>query len=348
MQKRIAIIGHFGGNNHFTDGQTVKTVNLYNELKAATSWDIIKVDTFYKSNNPFLLLFGLIKALITTKNFIILLSIGGMKFFFPLLAFFSRFFGINVYHDVIGGNLAEHVKENPKFIYYLNSFKKNWVETNLLKNELEELGITNVDVIPNFRRLKTANIELLPKEYNEPFSFCTFSRVIAEKGIGEAINAIMYVNNKLGRQICKLDIYGPIGEDYKKEFECLLKKSPAFIQYCGEVPNEKAIEVLKNYTALLFPTHWDGESQAGTLSESCLALLPAIATDWRCNKEMIKDGYNGYLYPGKYANSLEDALLYFIYNKDCIYQMRQNCLKMATFYQPDIYIEKIIKTIEVV
>lgn len=346
MKKKIAIIGHFGGNNHFTDGQTVKTVNLYNELRKATSWNIIKIDTFYKSKHPFLLFVKVIKTLLTTKDIIILLSAGGMKFFFPLLSFSAHFLRTKVYHDVIGGNLAELVKENPKFRYYLNSFKKNWVETNLLKNELEELGIVNADIIPNFRRLKTADIAGLPKEYNPPFRFCTFSRVIAEKGIGEAIRAVVSVNNQFNHEVCKLDIYGPIGEAYKKEFEDLLRTAPSSIRYCGEVPNEKAVEILKNYAALIFPTRWDGESQAGTLSESCLALLPAIATDWRCNKEMIKDGYNGFLYPGSYAQTLEGALLYFISHKDSIFQMRQNCLEMSKYYEPDAYITKIIKSIE--
>ena len=31
--RKLAIIGHFGGGNNFFDGQTVKTVTLYEELK---------------------------------------------------------------------------------------------------------------------------------------------------------------------------------------------------------------------------------------------------------------------------------------------------------------------------
>ena len=51
-KRRVAIIGHFGGGNKFTDGQTVKTFNLYNELKNYTNWTLQTVDTYYVKHNP--------------------------------------------------------------------------------------------------------------------------------------------------------------------------------------------------------------------------------------------------------------------------------------------------------
>ena len=51
--KTIAMIGHFGGQENFTDGQTVKTKNLYKELSEQTDWEILIVDTYYKNKNPF-------------------------------------------------------------------------------------------------------------------------------------------------------------------------------------------------------------------------------------------------------------------------------------------------------
>ena len=46
--RKIGIIGHFGGKENILDGQTIKTKILYNELDEATNWKIIKVDTYYK------------------------------------------------------------------------------------------------------------------------------------------------------------------------------------------------------------------------------------------------------------------------------------------------------------
>lgn len=39
---KIAIIGHFGGNEERLDGQTIKTKILYDELKSATEWGNIE------------------------------------------------------------------------------------------------------------------------------------------------------------------------------------------------------------------------------------------------------------------------------------------------------------------
>ena len=45
--KKISIIGHFGGNENILDGQTIKTKILYDELKNATDWKIKKVGAAY-------------------------------------------------------------------------------------------------------------------------------------------------------------------------------------------------------------------------------------------------------------------------------------------------------------
>ena len=58
--KKISIIGHFGGNENILDGQTIKTKILYDELKNATDWKIKKVDTYYKRKKSLKLIKDLI------------------------------------------------------------------------------------------------------------------------------------------------------------------------------------------------------------------------------------------------------------------------------------------------
>ena len=45
---RIGIIGHFGGKEKFNDGQTVKTIAIYDALKRYGIEDVDKIDTYYK------------------------------------------------------------------------------------------------------------------------------------------------------------------------------------------------------------------------------------------------------------------------------------------------------------
>ena len=342
--KEIAIIGHFGGNEEILDGQTVKTKILYNELKNATGWKIKKVDTYYKSKKPLKLLWDTIKCLLTTKHIIILLSRNGMRFYFPVLSFFLNLLGTKVYHDLIGGSLDKLVQQYPDFKDYLNNFKVNWVESDGLKQRLYKLGITNCEVIPNFKRLNV--LSQYCEEYAEPYRFCIFSRVMKEKGVETAIDAVEAINKSFGREVCKLDIYGRVDDSYKTRFEELMQTVSSSISYQGMVPYDKSVEAIKDYYALLFPTYWDGEGFPGTIVDAFSAGLPVIATNWNCNAEIVDDMGNGIIYPNEDIKNLRSAIEWCISHKKEVINWKKSCLEKAREYQPDNYIKQIIRTIE--
>lgn len=344
---KVAIIGHFGGNQKFLDGQTVKTKILYDELSANTSWSIKKVDTYYKTKNPIRLLIQTVFALISTKNIIVLLSGNGMKFYFPLLNLAGKVFKTRVYHDVIGGNLDSYIKQNPKFVKYLNTFSVNWVETKQLKKCIENCGIKNCEVIPNFKHLNILSKSEVCTEENKPFRFCTFSRVMKEKGIEDAITAIEQINSDAGETVCTLDIYGQIDGRYEEQFAEVMSNAASYIGYKGIVPFDKSVEAIKDYAALLFPTYWDGEGFPGTIVDAYSAGLPVIATDWNCNSELIEDGRTGILYQRKEKNGLKVSLERFMgYDSLLRTEMKNNCLSMAAEYMPEKWIGIIKKRIE--
>jgi glycosyltransferase involved in cell wall biosynthesis len=345
MRKRIAIIGHFGGNEEFLDGQTVKTKILFDELSKNTDWDIQKIDTYLKNRKPFKLLMKTLLALLFRKDIIVLLSGNGMKFFFPILSFFAGFWKVRVFHDVIGGNLDKYIKKYPKFKNYLNSFAINWVETEKLRKNLLKCGVENCEVIPNFKRLSILDEKEIPKEFVEPFRFCTFSRVMKEKGVEDAIESIEKVNEEYGRNACALDIYGPVDDAYKSRFEDIMRKASDVVKYCGLVPFDKSVNILKGYFALLFPTSWMGEGFPGTIVDAYSAGLPVIASDWSSNSELVKDGFNGFMFPSKDCSDLAEAIKHLIsLEKQNILKIKNNCLKAAKSYQPDEYIKEIISS----
>lgn len=344
--KKIGIIGHFGGKENILDGQTIKTKILYNELDEATNWKIIKVDTYYKKKNPIKLLFDTFKCLFSTKDIIVLLSGNGMKFYFPILTFFANKFHKNIYHDVIGGNLDLYVSKYSKFKNYLNSFQVNWVETEGMKKKLIDQGINNCEVMPNFKRLSIANTDFNEMHFTEPYRFCIFSRVMKEKGVEDAIEAIETINKEAGRDICTLDIYGRIDEGYVERFEELLTTVTKATQYKGMVPYDKSVEAIKDYYALLFPTYWKGEGFPGTIVDAFSAGLPVIATDWNCNSEIVDDGINGILYPNEETKTLKDAIICIIKNNCEMIAMKKQCIKTAKKYQPDMCVKRIVERIE--
>lgn len=344
--RKIGIIGHFGGKENILDGQTIKTKILYDELDKATDWKIIKVDTYYKKKKPIKLLVETFKCLFSTKDIIVLLSGNGMRFYFPLLSFFSCKFNTRVYHDVIGGNLDLYVSRYPKFKKYLNSFQVNWVETEGMKKRLALQKIENCEVMPNFKRLPIVSDDVTQIKFSEPYCFCIFSRVMKEKGIEEAIKAIEELNEEAGRIVCKLDIYGRIDDGYVKRFDDLLQRVTPAICYKGMVPYDKSVEAIRDYYALLFPTYWNGEGFPGTIVDAFSAGIPVIATDWNCNGEIVDNGINGILYPNEEIKTLKDAIVCLIENKSKIIETKKQCIETARKYQPDMYVNRIVERIE--
>lgn len=341
--KKITIIGHFGGSEDFFDGQTIKTKILYDELKKFTNWEIKKIDTYYKNKRPFYLFWSTIKSLVETRDVIILLSENGMKFFFPLLYLSTKIVRTKVYHDVIGGNLDLYINKYPKYLKYLNSFNCNWIETKGLAEKLKDKGVNNTKVMPNFKRIEVVD-KVIRNRLNK-YKFCIFSRIMKEKGIEDAIEAINIVNRKYNKDICSLDIYGHIDKNYEIDFYKIIDNSSIVINYKGIVPYEKSVSAIKDNYALLFPTRWSGEGFPGTIIDAFSAGLPVIATDWNCNKEIITDMYNGILYPSNSFNELSEVIEWSILHEEEMYAMRENCIESAVLFKPDRYIADIVSTI---
>ena len=343
--KKVTIIGHFGGNTNMLDGQTIKTKILYSELKERTDWKIYRVDTYYRRHNPFRLLWDSCKGIVGSHNIIVLLSKGGMRIYFPILYYVSKWFHKNIFHDVIGGKLPEYVRDIPGFHKYISNFKHNWVETETIKKALEAQGIYNCTVVPNFKNISVVPLEQLECHFDEPFRFCTFSRVIKEKGIEDAVNAVDSINKKYGRTVCELDIYGYIDKAYEKQFESFMMNKTAS-HYCGLVDYDKSVEVISSYYALLFPTYWKGEGFPGTLVDALSAGLPVIASDWNFNKDIIKNGETGILFPSELASDLESAMCLLMEKKNIIGLYKQNCVHAAEFYGADRHMKYIIQSIQ--
>lgn len=339
-RKRIAIIGHFAEGADFKDGQTVKTRILFEELSATGLFDIRRVDTYLKKRAPLKLLIKSLWALLSVRDIVVLLSSNGMRFYFPLLGFFAKAFGVRIYHDVIGGNLDKYVEESPKFGSYLRSFRVNWVETDLLKSRLEKLGVTNTETVPNFKRLDPVPEERLSVSLR-PLKLCTFSRVLPEKGIELAIGAVRALNEE-GRG-CILDIYGDPDPEYSLRFSEVMRSTGGSIRYCGSVPYDKSVETISGYDALLFPTYWESEGFPGTIVDAFSAGLPVLASDHGSNSEIVKHGDTGLIYPKKDEAALKEAIAYiWEMSADELLQMKKNCVRAALLYRPERYVAAMV------
>lgn len=140
-----------------------------------------------------------------------------------------------------------------------------------------------------------------------PIRLCTFSRVMKEKGIEDAAQAVYELNRETDKKYL-LDIYGQIDSRQTEWFETIIKKYADSIEYKGTVPFEQSTNVLKNYYALLFPTYYSGEGFAGTLLDAMAAGLPIIASDWKYNNEIVNKNI-GRLFNVHDINELKKQIL---------------------------------------
>lgn len=323
---KIGICGHFGENKTFLDGQTVKTKIITQELKKIYS--LKKVDTYNSKKRIFNILFGLIKLLAQCENVIILPAHNGLKIIAPFLVFFNKIFKRKLHYIVIGGWLSKYLEDKESLKESLKKFDYIYVETSTMKKALENKGFKNIIIMPNCKDLKILKEEELVYNTNKPYKLCTFSRVVKEKGIEDAIEAVKSINENSKEIIYTLDIYGQIDVDYKERFEKLSKEFPEYIKYKGLVPFDKSVDVLKEYYLLLFPTYYQGEGLAGTLIDAMSAGVPIVASDWRYNKEVI-NSKNGFIFETKNMKKFIDILYHLSLDNSLVNKLKSNCLKEA-------------------
>lgn len=343
---KITICGHFGGNENFLDGQTVKTKNLYKALANEYKKEQInKLDTYGWKKNPISFFVRCIKEFKRSENVIILPAHNGVRVFIPFFAFLKKLYKTKVFYVVIGGWLPEKLKKEKKLLKTIKKIDKVFVETNKMKENLSVLGVKNVKVLVNFKNIKPLKQQELVDVYVKPYKVCTFSRVMEEKGIEDAIKAIKEINEEHDSEVYNLDIYGPIDTNYKERFEKLLKEFPSYINYKGCIDSEKSVETLKDYYLLLFPTKFYTEGIPGTIIDAFSAGIPVISARWENFEEIIAEGCNGYGYElGNYADlviKLKEAIEF-----KNILGMKKNCIIEAEKYIPSNAIKKLIKYIE--
>lgn len=345
MKTNVCIIGHFGADKPFRDGQTVKTRTLEQALRSYASDKLIlhKVDTYDCRNNILKFFLQLTVGIFSCNRIVLCVSKGGRQVFFPLMYLLSKLFGKRVYHCGIGGRLADEVRANTKWKRYVKAFRYNWVESIALADELKSLDVINAEYLPNFKILpRIAEVDL-PETVNQPMRFCTFSRVMEEKGITDAVNAVIAINENVSLPRVILDVYGPVDKAYEEQFNQLMEIAPDQIRYCGEAEPDKSVEILQQYDILLFPTFWKGEGIPGTIIDSLCAGLPVIARRWRYCDEMLEHGITGYCYDFDRPEQLLKWIECAVSHPEEIVKMRKNCLDAAEQYRPESVIPVMVQ-----
>lgn len=344
---KIGIWGQYGNGGKIADGQAVRTTIITQELQRRYGKENVGVvNTNGWKKHPFKFLWNSFRLVANSKKVAIAPADNGYKIFVPILIFFNIFFKRDLIHIVIGGFLPALLKNKPIYLKFENKFTAVFVQTENLRKDLQEIGVKNLYISSNPKRLNTRKKSDLHIWEEKEIKVCVFSRLNKVKGIEEAIEAVKLANKHLGGKFIKLDLYGLIQPGLESWLEELLKRNKDFIEYKGIINFNKTVEYLQQYFVLLFPTYYYGEGFPGNVVDAYNTGLPIIATDWLYNKDVIKNGRNGILVPIKNAEAIADAILKLYNNRDLHYEYAKNCLDDAELYSPDKVLKDLYVEIE--
>ena len=328
---KAGIIGHFGFGLNLANGQTIKTKIITESLKEYDS-DILTIDAHggFKAIIPVVL--GCIKSLLTCKNVVIMLTENGLKVTVPVLAILNKFFHRKLHYIVIGGWLPKFLDKQDSLKKFLKEFNYIYVETNTMRLALEDKGFCNIVVMPNAKKLDILAENKLVTSTEMPLALCTFSRVMKEKGIETIVEIVKKINESLGKTAFKLDIYGQIDQGQLQWFENLKKSFPEYISYGGVVAFDQSVSVLKNYFALIFPTHFFTEGIPGTIIDAYAAGVPVISAKWESFADVISEGETGFGYTFDDSSELEHILRSCLKKPERVNMLKGNCLRCANAF----------------
>ncbi len=334
-RKRFCVIGHFGFGKNMLNGQTVKTKILAATLEQTLGEEqVMKIDTHGGIKALLKTPIQTFRALLHCNNVVILPAHRGLRVVTPFLCFWNLFFKRNLHYAVIGGWLPTFLENKKHLARQLKTFSGIYVETRTMQAAMEAKGFDNVTVMPNCKSLPILSPEELPA-HQKPYKLCTFSRVMREKGIEDAVNAVIAANTALGETTYVLDIYGQVDANQTEWFDALQKTFPDYIRYGGLVPFDKSVEVLKDYFALLFPTRFFTEGIPGTVVDAYAAGVPVISARWKSFDDVIDDTITGYGYPFGDNEALTTLLTEAARDPGRINKLKTNCLNKAHNYTPD-------------
>lgn len=326
---RVGVIGHFGVGLDLANGQTIKTKIVTKAIEEEFSEKVKIVDAHGGVKAVIPVVCGCFSSLVKCKNIILMLTENGLKVSVPVLSVLNKVFRRRLHYAVIGGWLPKFLETQHGLEKKLKAFTCIYVETTTMKNALEKKGFRNVSVLPNCKELRIITSKDLVYENNHPLKLCTFSRVMKEKGIEDAVRIVRKINNSAANPVFSLDIYGQIDLQQTEWFNYVKTLFSDNIKYCGVVPFDESVEVLKDYFALLFPTRFYTEGIPGTIIDGYAAGVPVISAKWESYADVVEDEKTGIGYTMGHLDELENILYMAANNPQKINSMKEDCLRKA-------------------
>ena len=336
MKKEIIFVGWVNRGKSPVDGETTKNQYIIAELEKYCKVHVL--DFYQKNKHPWIYIQAL-WALISLPKAIIILSTSAQNVYFMLKLFKKVGLKRKIIHWVIGGAFGEYVKNGRFSVEVFNYVKYNLVQCQGMIDELESAGVTNAKFVSNFKPIKyypDLNKAISQRKGNPVIRFVFLSRIMQDKGCDYILAAVRKLNQKGLQGKFIVDFYGKIDLPYKKLFMDEMEQLPN-VAYHGllDLRTKEGYDILSSYHAMLFPTFHPTEGFSGVFIDAFIAGLPVLASDWAYNKESIKDGEFGVIYPVHDIEALMNTMENCIDENIDLYSMAVSAQKEASKYSSE-------------
>lgn len=316
----ITLIGPMLLNTPPKSGEVAKNQNLYSYFVYEKKLKIKTICTYNWKTNPFILLKLFINILFNNKPIIISCNTSSAYKLFKMIYFLK--YKADIYYFVVGNTILQGIEQNNYNKRYFKFIKKIYVEGKETKNRMNEMGMSNVFYLPNFKNFNKSylNLPLSKVHEKKPVRFVFISRIDETKGVEIIFDTI----NKLRfhKSDFNVTFFGSISKKYKSKF---FKNINLYdnVEYGGflNLNNLEGYKKLSSFNVMLFPTIWIGEGFPGVIIDAFISGLPVIASNWNLNSELIYHNQNGLLIKPNSTKELSDSIIYFIRNKKKIREM---------------------------
>lgn len=347
MKTKIGMIGYFASGKSKSGGQEVKTCAIAEELdKEFGVSEVKKVDTLDWKMHPIKLFLQLIDLVCNCKNVVMLPAHKSVKVFTPILILLKKITGVTIHYAVIGGWLPTMTNTNQWLKRLLKKVDYIYVETNSMAKTLKQQGFNNIVLFPNFKHISAISVDDLNNNYTEPYRLCFFARVMKEKGLEDAVDAVLLTNKKNGRMVYQLDVFGPVQEGQEEWFGNLKRKFGDCIKYRGFVEPEESVETLRDYFGMIFPTHYKTEGVPGTIIDAYAAGIPVITARWDNCEDVIDEGITGVGYQLGNVFELIKCLDDIAWSPERFISMKLGCVRKAKEFMPERIMEIMLRNLK--
>lgn len=321
------ILGYFGYKDNQIDGQTIKTRNVYNLFKKEFN-NVIFFDTQDLKYNKISYIILFYKILLADE-IILLPGKNNLKKLLPILIKFKKIRNTNIYLFAVGGWLAEFInKENINLYRKIDYF---FVESLRLKRDLENIGINNITVFPNFR-IHNFSTDYISIKDDKTLKIIFVARITPEKGCNYILDFAEYykTNHNLFSKDIIIDFYGPLDIEYETTFINRINKYD-FVNYKGYIDSNIIHDVISKYDINILPTYYEGEGFPGTIIDSYIAGIPMIISRWKDLPEFVENEKTGFILN---TNSIDEliSIIKKIENNKTLAFLKNNSLEKSREY----------------